>query len=67
MADVAKGRNMPRRGQDRRQTPLRSGEDRRKINIPPPPGSPVRSGQDRRAAERRSGVDRRASGKGANA
>lgn len=60
MADVGQGRNT-RRGQDRRQMPVRSGEDRRKINIPPPPGSPVRSGLDRRMGERRSGLDRRGS------
>ncbi len=39
---------------NRRQGPVRSAEDRRKIIIPPPPGSPVRSGQDRRKADRRS-------------
>ncbi len=37
----------------RRQGPTRSGEDRRKVNIPPPPGSPARSGVDRRKADRR--------------
>jgi hypothetical protein len=39
---------------DRRQGAIRSGEERRKVNIPPPPGSPVRSGADRRALDRRS-------------
>jgi hypothetical protein len=38
---------------DRRQGAIRSGEDRRKINIPPPQGSPVRSGLDRRKGDRR--------------
>jgi hypothetical protein len=36
-----------RRGADR------SGEERRKVKIPPPPGSPVRSRLDRRAGDRR--------------
>jgi hypothetical protein len=40
---------------DRRKGPIRSGEERRKINIPPPPGSPVRSGLDRRKGDRRTG------------
>ncbi len=39
---------------DRRQGAIRSGEERRKVNIPPPPGSPVRSGLDRRVRDRRS-------------
>ena len=38
---------------ERRLGLSRSGEDRRKVNIPAPPGSPVRSGLDRRTAERR--------------
>ncbi len=42
------------RQQDRRQGAIRSGEDRRKVNIPPPQGGPLRSGQDRRQADRRS-------------
>jgi hypothetical protein len=32
---------------------IRSGEDRRQINLPPPLGSPVRAGVDRRVADRR--------------
>jgi hypothetical protein len=40
---------------DRRQGAIRSGEERRKIKIPPPPGSPVRSGLDRRTGDRRTG------------
>lgn len=44
-----------------RQGPVRSTEDRRKVNIPPPPGSPVRSGQDRRQADRRGRADLRKS------
>jgi hypothetical protein len=48
-----------RKGRDRRQGPVRNGEDRRKISIPPPPGSPVRSGLDRRGTDRRSGQERR--------
>lgn len=39
--------------QSTRKGPTRSPEDRRKVNIPPPPGSPVRSGLDRRTGERR--------------
>ncbi len=39
---------------ERRQGALRSGEDRRKINLPAAPGSPVRSGVDRRTVDRRS-------------
>jgi len=39
---------------DRRQGAIRSGQERRKIDVPPPPGSPVRSGLDRRAGDRRS-------------
>ena len=39
---------------DRRQGAIRSGRERRKIDVPPPPGSPVRSGSDRRAGDRRS-------------
>lgn len=39
---------------DRRREAIRSGSERRKIAIPPPPGSPVRSGVDRRAGDRRS-------------
>ena len=39
--------------QSTRKGPLRSGEERRKINVPPPPGSPARSGKDRRSADRR--------------
>jgi hypothetical protein len=39
---------------DRRQGAIRSGEERRKIKIPPP-GSPVRSGLDRRTGDRRTG------------
>ncbi len=38
---------------DRRQGAIRSGEERRKINVPPPPGGPVRSGLDRRIGDRR--------------
>lgn len=48
----------PRPEQDRRHGSVRSGEDRRKVNLPPPPGSPVRSGKDRRQADRRRGVGR---------
>ena len=36
-----------------RKGPIRSAEERRKVNIPPPPGSPVRSGLDRRKGDRR--------------
>lgn len=36
-----------------RKGPLRSGQERRKIKVPPPPGSPVRSGLDRRTGDRR--------------
>ncbi len=39
---------------NRRQGAVRSGEDRRKVNIPPPAGSPLRSGRDRRQRDRRS-------------
>ncbi|HVP43604.1 MAG TPA: hypothetical protein VMS96_09225 [Terriglobales bacterium] len=39
---------------ERRQGVIRSREERRKVDVPPPPGSPVRSGQDRRAGDRRS-------------
>lgn len=39
---------------DRRQGAIRSGEERRKVNLPPPPGSPVRSAVDRRVLDRRS-------------
>jgi hypothetical protein len=53
MADSEDTRN----SQDPDQGPVRSGEDRRKVNIPPPPGSPVRSGQDRRKTDQRSGVE----------
>jgi hypothetical protein len=58
---IRKGREaaVTRDPQDRRKGPVRSGEDRRKANIPPPPGSPVRSGKDRREADRRSGVERK--------
>jgi hypothetical protein len=35
--------------QSTRKGPVRSGEERRKVNIPPPPGSPARSGKDRRS------------------
>ena len=45
---------------DRRQGAIRSGRERRKIDVPPPPGSPVRSGLDRRTGDRRRG-DRRTS------
>lgn len=38
---------------DKRQGALRSGEERRKVKIPPPPRSPVRSELDRRAGHRR--------------
>lgn len=38
---------------DRRQGAIRSGKERRKIDMPPPPGSPVRCGFDRRAGDRR--------------
>ncbi len=40
---------------DRREGAIRSGEERRKVNMPPPPGSPVRSGVDRRTGDRRRG------------
>jgi hypothetical protein len=43
----------PQPSEERRQGPTRSGEDRRKVNIPPPPGSPVRTGTDRRKNDRR--------------
>lgn len=43
----------PSTPEERRLELRRSGEDLRKVNIPPPPGSPVRSGLDRRAGERR--------------
>ncbi len=39
--------------EDRRIGPIRSGKDRRNINIAVPPGSPVRSGLDRRVHDRR--------------
>lgn len=39
---------------NRRRETIRSGRERREIEIPPPPGSPVRSGMDRRAGDRRS-------------
>ncbi len=39
---------------DRRQGAIRSGEERRKVNLPPPPRSQVRSGVDRRVLDRRS-------------
>ncbi len=38
---------------DRRQGAIRSGEERRKVNLPPPPRSQVRSGVDRRVLDRR--------------
>lgn len=38
---------------ERRQGAVRAGEDRRKVQLPPPPGSPVRSGLDRRQRDRR--------------
>lgn len=38
---------------ERRQGAIRSGKERRKIEIPPAPGSPVRSGRDRRVGDRR--------------
>ncbi len=40
---------------DRRRGAIRSGKERRQIEIPPPPGSPVRSGLDRRKGDRRGG------------
>ncbi len=40
---------------DRRKAAIRSGKERRTIEIPPPPGSPVRSGLDRRKGDRRGG------------
>ncbi len=53
------------RAPDRRRSQTRSGEDRRKVMIPPP-GSQLRSGQDRRLSDRRSGVDCRASQAGSS-
>ena len=38
---------------ERRQAAIRSGKERRAIDIPPPAGSPVRSGLDRRKEDRR--------------
>ncbi len=52
-------RRLELRSRDRRQREARSGEERRKANIPPPPGSPVRCGQDRRQVDRRSETARR--------
>jgi hypothetical protein len=43
---------------ERRKSPVRSGAERRKENIPPPAGI-TRSGTDRRRRDRRSGLDRR--------
>jgi hypothetical protein len=42
---------------NRRKGAIRSGEERRKIKIPPPSGSPVRSGLDRRTGDRRTGYE----------
>ncbi len=49
-----------RRHTDRRQGPIRSGQERRRAEVPVPAGV-VRSGQERRQGDRRNGVDRRAS------
>ncbi len=49
-----------RRQEDRRQGPIRSGQERRRDEVPVPAGV-VRSGQDRRQADRRRGIDRRMS------
>ncbi len=57
MADPLEKKNETRPEQtseERRHGAIRSGKERRKINIPPPPGSPVRSGGDRREGDRRS-------------
>jgi hypothetical protein len=52
---IKKAETLEQTPKDRRQGAIRSGKERRKIAIPPPPGSPVRSGRDRRAGDRRSG------------
>ncbi len=47
-----------RRQGDRRRGPIRSGQERRRAEIPPPAGV-IRSEQDRRQLDRRCGIDRR--------
>jgi len=51
---IAEDPSSPHRPQ---YSPARSGEDRRKVNIPPAPGSPVRSGKDRRQPDQRGGTE----------
>ncbi len=52
-----------RRQAERRQGPIRSGQERRRGDVPVPAGV-IRSEQDRRQSDRRCGIDRRAGASG---